>query len=92
MDASLTAPDPVAHTDNPPAYPQHFYAGELARIPSASSLPDPPPITCSVIGLLKNRPSHSSDGFFHHREVQVWRDQLELKIVSLLFLSNYILY
>ena len=92
MDASSTAPDPVAHTDNPPAYPQHENAGELAGIPSASSLPDPPPITCGVIGLLKNRPSHSSDGFFQHREVKVWRDQLEFEIVSLLFLLHYILY
>ena len=92
MDASSTAPDPVAHMDNPPAYPQHENAGELAGIPSASSLPDPPPITYGVIGLLQNRPSCSSDGFFQRREVKVWRDQLEFEIVSLLFLLHYILY
>jgi hypothetical protein len=82
MDASSTAPDPEAHADHPPAYPQHDNAGDSAGIPSASSLGDPPPITLAVIGLLKARPSRNSDGLFDRRDVQLWRDKLESEVVS----------
>ena len=82
MDASSTAPDPEAHADHPPAYPQHDNAGDSAGIPSASSSGDPPPITLAVIGLLKARPSRNSDGLFDRRDVQVWRDKLEIEVVS----------
>ena len=66
----------------PPTYPQHENAGDSAGIPSASSLGDPPPITHAIIRLLKTRPSHNSDSLFHCREVQIWRDKLELEVVS----------
>ena len=84
MDVDPTSPDPVVPASNNSILPE----------PSADANPlDPPasqetpPAVQNLLHLLKKPPQHQSDGFYNHFTVCKWSKVVELKIVSIKYIS-----